>query len=103
MGFFKAAAATSLTFYNRLDGTTGSTSLAITGPIVDATYFTVGFYYDGVDRVECMFNDVLVGMVSGAAAYLPNTILTPSLALAIEGTPGAQTATVDYIFAAQER
>jgi len=103
IAFFKAAAATSMTFYNRLDGSTGSTSATITGPLADDTYATVGFFYDGVSKVSYMFNDVILGSVSGSSTYLPNTILTPSIALAAEGTGGAQTAHVDYIFVAQER
>lgn len=103
MGFFKAAAATTCTFYNRLDGTTGSTSASSIGTVADDTFFTVGFYYDGVDKVYYAFNDVILGSVSGAATYLPNTVMTPSVALAQEGTPGAQTLTLDYIFVAQER
>lgn len=103
MGFFKAAAASTCTFYNRLDGTTGSTSAASIGAVADDTFFTVGFYYDGVDKVHYAFNDVILGSVSGAATYLPNTVMTPSVALAQEGTPGAQTLTLDYVLVAQER
>jgi hypothetical protein len=103
MGFFKAAAATSCTFYNRLDGTTGSTSASSIGTVADDTYFTVGFYYDGASKVYYMFNDVILGYVSGASTYLPNTVMSPSIALTQEGTPGAQTLTLDYMFVAQER
>lgn len=103
IGFFKAAAATTCTFYNRLDGTTGSTSASSIGTVADDTFFTVGFYYNGVDKVYYMFNDVILGSVSGAATYLPNTVMSPSVALAQEGTPGAQTLTLDYVFVAQER
>lgn len=103
MGFFKAATDTSLTFYNRLDGTTGSTSAASIGTVANDTYFTVGFYYDGVDKVYYMFNDTILGSVSGSATYLPNTAMSPSVAIAQEGTAGAGTATVDYIMVAQER
>lgn len=103
MGFFKAATDTSLTFYNRLDGTTGSTSASSIGTVANDTYFTVSFLYDGVDKVYYAFNDVVLGSVSGAAAYLPNTIMSPSIAIAQEGTGGAGTCTVDYVMVAQER
>jgi hypothetical protein len=103
MGFFKAATDTSLTFYNRLDGTTGSTSASSIGTVADDTYFTVGFYYDGASKVYYMFDDVIKGSVSGSATYLPNTVMTPSIAIAQEGTAGAGTAIVDYLFVAQER
>jgi hypothetical protein len=103
MGFFKAAASSTLTFHNRLDGTTGATSVTVPGTLVDATAFTVGFYFDGINEIQVMFNDKIVARASGASTYLPNSVLSPSIGLAQEGTPGAQTATVDYIFVAQER
>lgn len=103
MGFFKAATATSLTFYNRKDASTGSTSVASLGTIADNTYFTVGFYYDGVDSVDVFFNDAKVGSVSGSSTYLPNAQISPSICIGQEGTGGANTATVDYIFVAAAR
>jgi hypothetical protein len=103
MGFFKAATDTTLSFYNRLNGTTGSTSATSIGTVADNTYFTVGFYYDGVDKVYYAFNDVIYGSVSGSATYLPNTVMSPAVAIAQEGTDGANTGTIDYIFVAQER
>ena len=103
MGFFKAATDTTLTFYNRLDGSTGSTSASSIGTVADDTYFTVSFYFDGASTVYYAFDDVIKGSVSGSSTYLPNTVMTPSIAIAQEGTAGAGTCTVDYFFAAQER
>ncbi len=103
MGFFKAATDTTLSFYTRLDASTGSNSATGIGTLVADTYYTVSFYYDGVDKAYYAFNDVPIGSVSAAAAYLPNTQLAPSFCFGQEGTAGANTATVDYIFVSQER
>jgi hypothetical protein len=103
MGFFKAATATSLTFYNRKDASAGSTSASSIGTVANNTYFTVGFYFDGVATVQYFFNDALVGSVSGSSTYLPDAQLSPSIAIGQEGTAGADTATIDYIFVAAER
>lgn len=103
VGFFKAATATSLTFYARKNATTGSTSAASIGTVADDTYMTVGFYYDGISKIYYMFNDVVLGSVDGSSTYLPDTVITPSLAVGQEGTGGANVMTVDYVFVAQER
>lgn len=103
MAFFKAATDTSFTFYNRKDASTGSTSATSIGTVADNTYFTVGFYYDGVSKVYYYFNDALIGSVSGTSTYLPDAQLSPSICIGQEGTGGADTATVDYIFVAEER
>jgi hypothetical protein len=103
MGFFKAATSNSLDFYVRKDGTTGSTSATSVATITSDTYFTVGFYYDGVDTVQYMVNGTVLGSVSGTSTYLPDAVLSPSLAAGQEGTAGANALTVDYVFVAQER
>ncbi len=103
MGFFKAATDTTLSFYTRLDASTGSTSATGIGTLAADTYYTVSFYYDGVDKAYYAFNDVVIGSVSASATYLPNAQLSPSFCFGQEGTAGAGTATIDYIFAAQER
>lgn len=103
LAFFKAATDTSFTFYNRKDATTGSTSAASIGTVANDTYFTVGFAYDGVDKVYYMFNDVVLGSVDGSSTYLPDAQLSPSICIGQEGTGGALTATIDYIMVAQER
>lgn len=103
IGFFKAATDTTFTFYNRLDASTGSTSATSIGTLASDTYYTVSFYYDGVDKVYYAFDDTIVGSVDGSSTYLPNAQLSPSICIGQEGTAGAGTATVDYIFVAQER
>jgi hypothetical protein len=103
IGFFKAATDNFFTVYSRKDTSTGSTSKSNVGTITANTYFTIGFYYNGVNEVSYMFNDVIVGSLPVTTAYLPDTILTPSIGVGQEGVAGAATATVDYIFAAQSR
>lgn len=68
--------------------------------IEDATYFTVGFYYDGASTVEYFFNDVSRGTFG--VSHLPTTELTVSFGIQ-NGTDAAKTMTVDYILVACER
>jgi len=103
VGFFKGATDTTFTFYNRLDASTGSTSATGIGTLANDTYYTVSFYYDGVDKVYYAFNDVIIGSVDGSSTYLPDAQLSPSICLGQEGTGGAGTGTIDYLFVAQER
>ncbi|NJN37218.1 MAG: hypothetical protein HC794_09470 [Nitrospiraceae bacterium] len=93
IGFFKAATDTSLTLFCRQDATTGSTSVGSIGTVANATMFTVGFYFDGVDKIFYSFNDVVLGRLAVSSSFLPNLDVSPSIAIAQEGTGGAGTAT----------
>jgi hypothetical protein len=86
----------------RKDASTGSTSATGIHTVVDDTYLTVAWYYDGVDKLYYAVNDVILGTLSAAAAYLPDTELTVSFGIQ-NGSAGAKTMSVDYIFASKER
>lgn len=89
-----SAALTSLTE----DNTTETTNTVAT--LVDATYVTLGFYWDGISRVYFFVNRSL------KATHSTNIEQTNKLALTLCVTNGeavAKTLTVDYLYAAMER
>ena len=88
-----------LDFHVEKDGTaTTSTGIAT---VVDDTYLTVGFYYNGVDAVVAYVNDVYADSL--AVTNLPDDeVLTVSFGIQ-NGAAAAKTMSVDYILAAKER
>ena len=66
--------------------------------IVDDTYFTVGFYWDGVDTIQYFYNDVIQG--SSTATY-PTAAMTVSFGVQ-NGSAAARTMSVDYIAVIKE-
>jgi len=84
------------------NATTGQTRQAGIATIVSDTFLTVGWYYDGVSELVYFVNDNKLGTLNASSLYLPDVILTPSIAL-LNGTDAAKTATIDYIFASKER
>jgi hypothetical protein len=73
------------------------TSLAT---LVDDTYFTVGFYWDGSSRLRYYHNDNLVGTSTGGT--VPSTELTISFGVQ-NGSAAARTMSMDYVCAIRER
>lgn len=99
--FLKADDAATLTVICRKNATTGSTSATV-GTIADDTWFTVGWFYDGGDRVYYSFNNTIIGSLDGSSSFLPDTELTVSFAVQ-NGAAAAKNLSVDYVFAAKER
>lgn len=100
--FLKADGSAALSVVCRKNATTGSTSAASIATIVADTFITVGFYYNGVDKVVYAIDGNVVGSLDGSSAYLPDTTCTISFAIQ-NGEAVAKTMTVDYIYAAVER
>lgn len=84
------------------DATTGQARAAAITTLADDTFVTVGWYYDGVSELKYFINDVHVGTLTATAAFLPDTILTPSFGV-MNGEAVAKTMTIDYILVAKER
>lgn len=99
--FLKTDGAATLAVICRKDATTGSTT-ATAATLVDDTYVTVGWYYNGKDSVAYFVNDVQIGTLDGTSTYLPDTTLTVSFGLQ-NGEAVAKTASIDYILAAKAR
>ena len=91
-----------LDVYCRKDATTGSNSATAIATVVDDTYLTVAWYYDGVDEVKYFVDDVHKGTLDASSTYLPDTELTVSFGIQ-NGEAVAKTMSVDYLFAAKER
>jgi hypothetical protein len=69
--------------------------------MADATDIDVAFYWDGIDRIWAGINGNPVAVITPGAS-LPNTELTVSFGYQ-NGVAGAETMTVDYVYAAMER
>ncbi len=82
--------------------TTGQSRVAGITSLADATYITLGWYYDGFNEVTAYVNDVKVASVTMTAANMPDTPLTVSFAY-LNGEAGASANAIDYFFAAIER
>lgn len=100
--FLKADDAATVDVICRKDATTGSNTATAIATLVNDTYIELGWYYDGVDKVYYGVDGVVKGSISGAAAYLPDTVTTVSIAVQ-NGSAAARTLTCDYVFAAIER
>lgn len=78
-----------------------STSASAVHTVVDDTYLTVAFYYNGVDAVEYYVNDVKKGTL--ATTNLPDDeVLTISFGLQ-NGEAAAKSLSVDYVFCSKQR
>jgi len=84
---------------------TATTSAAIT-TLSDDTYITIGFYYDGIDKIE-----YFAGSDSVSPVYLGKSVVTNlpdnedlAVSFAIQnGEAAAKTMSIDYIFASKAR
>lgn len=102
--FFKADDATALQLVSEI-ATPASVSATLIPVMVAATWYEVGFHYNGIDTVRAYLRDTdgtwnSVGSVGVSA--LPTTELAVSFGF-WTGTTAAKTCLIDYIFAAQER
>lgn len=97
---------TDIDFYVQKNSTTGQlTSTAVTTSAANATYMTLGFYFDGARFIHVFKNDAcvkIVDLTTTLATYLPDTELTVTFGL-VNGEAVAKTMSIDYIFVAQER
>jgi hypothetical protein len=98
LAFTKADGSTTL----NLEITKNSTTTTVTAAtLANDTWVTVGYYYDGVDSVDCYVNGNRVG--SGVVTNLPDD---EELAVTFgiqNGEAVAKTLSLDWIFAATER
>lgn len=97
--FYSADGATALQFqlYSSSAAQLTRSSLAT---LSDNTYFTVGFYWDGVDEMQVFYNDRKVA--SGDGLTPTTTELAVSMGI-MNGSAASSELTVDYICAIEER
>jgi len=100
--FLKSDGAATVNFICRKNATTGSTSASSVATLANDTFVTLGFYYDGIDRVYYSVDGAIGGSLDASSSYLPDTITTVSFAVQ-NGEAVAKTMTVDYVYAAIER
>lgn len=94
--------AATVSIYCRKNATTGSTSASAIATLANNTFAVLQWYYDGAGKLFYGVNDVQLGVMD-VASYLPDaTNLTVSFSMAA-GEAGAETMTVDYLFASVER
>ena len=97
--FLKADGAATVDLLVEKDNT--ATTTASVATLVDDTDITLGFFYDGVDKIIVFVNDVAVA--SSVTTNLPDDeALTVSFGVQ-NGEAVAKTMTLDYIVAAKER
>jgi hypothetical protein len=97
--FIKADGSTSVSLLVEKDNT--ATTTASVATMVNDTFISLGFYYDGVSSIQYSVNGVVAG--TSVTTNLPDDEdLTVSIALQ-NGEAVAKTMTVDYVFVAKER
>lgn len=90
-------------FQVQKDATTGQNRAVGLATLVDDTFVTLGFEYDGASAVKYFVDDVHIGTLDASSTYFPDGAgVTPSWAIQ-NGEGVAKTMTLDYVFAAQER
>jgi len=100
--FIKADGSASVDLVCRKNATTGSNVASAVVTLTDDTFVTLGWYYDGQDKLTYSVNGTVTGSLDASSAYLPDTDLTVSFAIQ-NGAAAAKTMTVDYVFAAKQR
>lgn len=106
--FLKSTAAAALQFKTVKGGVASTLAM---GNVVAATYYTVGFYYNGIPVVvggvtSYVFDVYLDGLPIGQVTASSTVPDTEDLCISLgvqNGEAVAKTMTVDYIFAAVER
>jgi hypothetical protein len=68
--------------------------------MADETYVTVGYYYDGYDKISIFSDNEGVG--KSVITNMPAVLLTP-MANVINGAAVAKVLSIDYIFASKQR
>lgn len=97
--FLKSDGAATADFMVTKDST--STTASAVATLANATFITLGFYYDGVSTISYYVDKVRGGTV--ATTNMPDDEeLTVSFGIQ-NGAAAAKTLTVDYVYAAQER
>lgn len=97
VGFLKADGSTAVSAINIKDSTSTSTASVHT---MTTAYVTLGFYWDGVNKIKYFVNRALV------ASHATNVPDDENLALTIHiqnGEAVAKTCTIDYFYVCQER
>lgn len=85
----------------RKNATTGSTSKASFATLANDTFVVLTWYYDGAGKLYGGLNGTIIAVLD-VASYFPDAALSPIMAIQA-GEAGAETMTIDYIFAATER
>jgi len=101
--FSKDDGDTNIDFTCRKNATTGAANATAIGTFAADTWTELAWAYDGVSKVYYAINGVVLGSVSATSDYLPDaTNLTVTFGIQA-GTTAADTMTIDYVFAAEER
>lgn len=112
--FLKIDDDTQLRFAVRKAGATASYKTSGIGVPVNATFITLGWEYNGVDEFRLFTNDItqtsgvdrrfiqVATVAAPIATGVPAVIVGPNLSIQ-NGNAVARSATIDWIFAAQER
>jgi len=100
--FLKVDGAATIALYCRQDNTTGTVNSGAIATLVNATVVDLSCFYDGGDRMYYAVNGNTLGFITVGSGFLPNVVCAPIASLK-NGEAVAKTATVDRLFAIQER
>jgi hypothetical protein len=95
--FLKSDGAATVSLVVNASSTATTTSV---GTLADDTYVTLGWWYNGVDKIVAYLNDVAVAV--SAITNLPTTEIAPSFVIQ-NGEAVAKILNLDYMLIAQER
>ncbi len=96
---FESVDGSAAIYFNSDDNTNDEDSSTV-ATLADATWITLGAYYDGKGNIELYADDVKI------TTFTPTTIPTTELAISwgqLNGSASVETLDVDYIFVAKER
>lgn len=102
--FQKDDLSTTLRLASSIAGPTAESANLLT--MVAATWYEVGYEYNGVDEIKAYLKDTTSGAWNAVGRVgvtgLPTTELAVTIGI-LSGANGAKTAEIDYIFASKER
>lgn len=100
--FRKADLSTTLQLVSTITGPTVVSANLLT--MAASTFYEIGYHYNGIDAVRAYLrsNGTWESVGSVGVSALPTTELAVTMAL-LNGSAGAKTALIDYLFVAKER
>jgi hypothetical protein len=99
----KADDAATVALYVRKNNVAGTANSGAIATLVDATDIQLSCFYDGINRLYYAVNGAIGGYIDTVdATVLPDAVCAPIISLK-NGAAAAKAASIDYLFAAQER
>lgn len=101
--FHKVDGSAAVDLYYRKDNSSGSSKGTAVATLVANTYIELAFFHDGVDRLYYAVDGTVTGYIDASTTYMPNSDVAVTIGIKQGEITNAKTATIDYVFVAQER